>query len=241
MARQDYMTIAVPKLTQDIFRDFITAKELTVKEALSDMLDIYMMATDQELYSELKANRLNLEGAKLMVADRDSHATNSDSLFMRLGWSHTNEGQALNGRDTIKLYIENIKQNGHTWFSTDSLHSGMAKAKVDYYTEIINSGVQLKMYFALNDDITHNDIAYSADVIEIKSDPIDRKAPCNEKEYPKEFRGELANIWINIENIQEETKIRAKEMSIVSTGNCLEDVIIRGQYCFGYIKKSKTL
>jgi len=237
MARQDYMTIAVPKSTQDTFRDFIVAKELTVKEALSDMLDIYMMATDQELYLELKANRLNLEGAKLMVADRDSKATSSDSLFMRLGWSSDNDGHSFNGRDTIGLYIENIKQNGHTWFSTDSLHNGMAKSKVEYYTEIINSGVQLKIYFALNDEKTHNDISYSADVIEIKSNALDRKAPCSETEYPVEFKGEMANIWIDIENLQEETKLTASDMIVVSTGNNLKEVITRGQYIFGYIKK----
>lgn len=44
MARQDYMTIAVQKSTQEIFRKFVEIKGLTVKEALSDVLEMYMIA-----------------------------------------------------------------------------------------------------------------------------------------------------------------------------------------------------
>ncbi|MCI1958493.1 MAG: hypothetical protein LKJ25_02585, partial [Clostridia bacterium] len=64
MARQDYMTIGVPKSTQDVFREFIDVKGVTVKDALSDMMDIYMMATDIDLYTELKSKKINVEEAK---------------------------------------------------------------------------------------------------------------------------------------------------------------------------------
>ena len=70
MARQDCMTIAVTKSTQELFRDFIAAKELTVKEALSDMLEIYMMATDMELYTALKSRKIHIEEAKNIIRSK---------------------------------------------------------------------------------------------------------------------------------------------------------------------------
>ena len=54
MARQDYMTIAVQKSTQEIFRKFVDIKGFTVKEALSDVLEMYMIAQDAQLYMTLK-------------------------------------------------------------------------------------------------------------------------------------------------------------------------------------------
>ena len=72
MARQDYMTIAVPKSVQEMFRKFVAIKELTVKEALSDMLEMYMLAEDPELYLELKKKRLHVEESRNMIADRKS-------------------------------------------------------------------------------------------------------------------------------------------------------------------------
>ena len=78
MARQDYMTIAVPKSTQELFRDFISVKELTVKEALSDMLEIYMMATDMELYTALKSKKLHVEEARNMILDGNSEVSRNN-------------------------------------------------------------------------------------------------------------------------------------------------------------------
>lgn len=61
MARQDYMTIAVQKSTQEVFRKFVDIKGFTVKEALSDVLEMYMIAQDAELYMTLKKDCLNIE------------------------------------------------------------------------------------------------------------------------------------------------------------------------------------
>lgn len=82
MARQDYMTIAVQRSIQEIFRKFIEIKEVTVKEALSDMLEMYMLATDIDLYMELKKESLNVEEIRNMILDRNSDVSKNDCLFM---------------------------------------------------------------------------------------------------------------------------------------------------------------
>lgn len=135
MARQDYMTIAVQKSTQEIFRKFVEVKDLTVKEALSDVLE---------------------------------------------------------------------------------------------------------MYFAMNQDNIDNDIAYVADVEEIISYTQPTVAPCKEHEYPEEWAGGKNNIWIKIRNLKEESNLKANDFVIVSTGNSLKEVIQKGQYIFGYIRRKKN-
>ncbi|MDO9529281.1 MAG: hypothetical protein Q7J27_08985 [Syntrophales bacterium] len=53
------------------------------------MLEMYMLAKDEDLYLQLKRKYLNVEGVKQMLQDRDStDSLNNDELFifMKLGW-----------------------------------------------------------------------------------------------------------------------------------------------------------
>lgn len=236
MARQDYMTIAVQRSTQEIFRKFVEQKGLTVKEALSDMLELYMLATDAELYMELKGENLNVEAIRNMILDRNSLASKNDCLFMKLGYSKTKSGDTIGGRDTIAAYMRNCNKNGYTWYSTNSLKSGMNDEKVKKYNEMAKAG-HLKIYFAMNQDNIDNDIAYVADVDEIVSFSQPAKAPCEDYEYPEEWICCKNNIWIKIHNLKEEKDVKAEDFVVVSTGNGLKDVIKRGQYIFGYIRR----
>ena len=236
MARQDYMTIAVQRSVQEIFRKFIEVKEITVKEALSDMIEMYMIATDADLYFKLKKENLHIEEARNMVLDRDSKVSKNDSLFMKLGYSTTNDDEVIGGRETMETYIRNCERNGYTWYSTNSLKSGMKEEKVIKYNELAKAGL-LKIYYAMNQDDIDNDIAYVADVDEIVSFAQPTEAPCEEDEYPEEWTGCKNNIWIKIHNLKRETRITAEDFIVVSTGNCLKDVITKGQYIFGYIRR----
>lgn len=234
MARQDYMTIAVQRSTQEIFRKFTEIKEVTVKEALSDMLEIYMMATDAELYMELKMENLNVEKARNMVLERNSKVSKNNSLFMKLGYAITNDGRQLGGHETMEAYIRNCDENEYTWYSTNSLSTGMNDEKVREYNELAQSS-HLKIYFAMNQDDIDNDIAYVANVDEIVSYPHPTKAPCENYEYPEEWTGTKNNIWIKIHGLKRDESLSADDFVVVSTGNNLKDVIRKGQYIFGYI------
>ena len=234
MARQDYMTIAVQKSTQEVFRRFVEIKGLTVKEALSDVLEMYMLAQDAELYLTLKKDYLGVEEARNMILDRNEKVSKNDALFMKLGYSETNDGDVLGGHGTIEAYMRNCVSNGYTWYSTNSLSSGMNKEKVKKYNELAEAGY-LKIYFAMNQDDVDNDIAYVADVEEIISYAQPTNAPCEDYEYPEEWSGAKNNIWIKIKNLQKEEELSANDFVVASTGNGLKEVIQKGQYIFGYI------
>lgn len=234
MARQDYMTIAVQKSTQAIFRKFIEIKGFTVKEALSDVLEMYMIAQDAELYMELKKENLCVEEARNMVLDRNKKVSKNDALFMKLGYSETNDGEILSGHGTMEAYLRNCEKNGYTWYSTNSLKSGMNDEKVRKYNTLAEAGY-LKIYFAMNQDDIDNDIAYVADVEEIISYPQPTVAPCKDYEYPLEWTGTKNNIWIKIKNLARDDSLSADDFVVASTGNNLKEVIKKGQYIFGYI------
>lgn len=93
------------------------------------MLDIYMMATDIELYTELKSKRLNVEDAKNMILDRNAIASKNDALFMKLGVSTSADGEIIDGMKTMKIYKEHCDDNGFTWYSTNSLKTGKKDEK----------------------------------------------------------------------------------------------------------------
>jgi len=57
-------------------------------------------------------------------------------------------------------------------------------------------------------------------------------------EYPDKWEGLKYNIWIKISNLKKEEKLSASDFIVSSTGNNLKEVITKGQYIFGYIKRN---
>jgi hypothetical protein len=239
MGRQNYMTIAVADTIQDMFNEFVSIKGVTKTAALNDVLEMYMLAKDEELYLKLKSKYLNVEGVKNMIADRDSKADGStpEFLFMKLGLSTTIQDDDLDGEETIRVYMNDEKNRGYSWFSTQSLFYGMSQERVKYYNNKIAEGKKIKILFAVNNENFDNDIAYSADVLEIFSakSPVD----CPDDGLPTEFDGAKARIWIKLANIEEETEINASMMRITSTGRDLKQTISNSQYHFGYVSFKK--
>ena len=235
MGRQNYMTITVADTIQDMFNEFVTIKGITKTAALNDVVEMYMLAKDEELYLNLKKKYLNVEGVKNMIADRDSKIDDSipEYLFMKLGISATNEGDELDGEETVRVYMNDEKIRGFTWFSTQSLFYGMSQDRVKYYNNQIAAGKKVKILFAVNNENFDNDIAFSADVLEVFSAKL--PVECPEEGLPVEFDGEKARIWIKLVNIQDETKINASMMQITSTGRDLKQTISNSQYHFGYV------
>lgn len=235
MGRQNYMTITVAETIQDMFNEFVAIKGVTKTAALNDVVEMYMLAKDEELYFKLKKKYLNVEGVKNMIADRDSKVDGStpEFLFMKLGLSTTTEGDELDGEETIRVYMNDERNRGYSWFSTQSLFYGMSQERVKYYNNKITKGKKIKILFAVNNENFDNDIAFSADVLEIFSakSPID----CPDDGLPAEFDGGNARIWIKLVNIEEETKISASMMKITSTGRDLKQTISNSQYHFGYV------
>lgn len=234
MARQNFMTISVADTIQDMFNEFTNEKKITKTSALNDVIEMYMLAKDEELYFKLKKKYLNVEEVKQMIADRDDISVNNDFIFMKLGISTDINGKFLNGHETMKAYMNDEIKRGFTWFSTQSLYYGMAEKKVNHYKDLMKSDEIVKIIFGIGKSTKKdNDIGYSAVVHDIISEKVPIPAPT--LEYPVEFNGEQARIWIKISNIEPENNINASMLKVRSTGADLKQVISNSQYHFGYV------
>lgn len=236
MGRPGYISIYVDDKTNQMFDKFIKLKGLTKSDALAEMMEIYMLCQDEELYMNLKKEALGLEQAKQAVLARSDNSAVNDFIFMKLGYSFDVEGNQMGGEETIDAHIRNCNENGlgYTWFATDSLTWGMAKKKVAYYNNLVQSGETVQMLFAsgYNDN---NEIAYAADVLEIASNRDTIPCPGEGGTEPEEFAGQKAKIWIKITKIREEHNLKAAMMKVRSTDSNLKQVITTSQFHFGYV------
>lgn len=237
MPRKNYMTINANETVQQMFDEFVSVKQVTKTVALNDMLEMYMIAKDEDLYLKLKRKYLNVEGIKQMLQDRDStEALNNEELFifMKLSYSYDNNNNEYNGVETIQAYISDETIRGYTWFSTQSLYYGMSKKRVDDYNKAIRLGKKVTLLFGIGEKAGgSNDIAYKADVLEILSYKLPTTLPTND--YPSIWHGENARIWIKIQNIKPEATLMASLFKVTSTGADLQHIINNSQYHFGYI------
>lgn len=242
MGRPGYMSLYADERTQQIFDDFVRVKGITKSTALSEMLEIYMLCQDERLYLELKKKTLGVETAKQALLERTDVKAINDYIFMKLGASSDREGNILDGMDTIEAYRRNCEKNGYgyTWFSTESLHFGMAKKKVRYYNSLAESGEEVTILFAVGEEV--NDIKYSAKVLSIASSRDSLPCPGEEGSIPEEFGGEdEAKIWIQITDIREENELKAAMFNVRSTDANLKQVISNSQFHFGYVYIPKKI
>ena len=242
MGRPGYMSLYADERTQQIFDDFVRVKGITKSTALSEMLEIYMLCQDERLYLELKKKALGVETAKQALLERTDVKAINDYIFMKLGASSDREGNILDGMDTMEAYRRNCEKNGYgyTWFSTESLHFGMAKKKVRYYNSLAESGEEVTILFAVGEEV--NDIKYSAKVLSIASSRDSLPCPGEEGSIPEEFGGEdEAKIWIQITDIREENELKAAMFIVRSTDANLKQVISNSQFHFGYVYIPKKI
>lgn len=242
MGRPGYMSLYADERTQQIFDDFVRVKGITKSTALSEMLEIYMLCQDERLYLELKKKALGVETAKQALLERTDVKAINDYIFMKLGASSDREGNILDGMDTMEAYRRNCEKNGYgyTWFSTESLHFGMAKKKVRYYNSLAESGEEVTILFAVGEEV--NDIKYSAKVLNIASSRDSLPCPGEEGSIPEEFGGEdEAKIWIQITDIREENELKAAMFNVRSTDANLKQVISNSQFHFGYVYIPKKI
>ena len=236
MGRPGYLSLYADERTQQIFDEFVKIKGTTKSAALTEMLEIYMLCTDEELYSELKKKYLGVEVAKQALVQRTDTKAINDYIFIKLGTAHDVDGYPLDGKETLEAYMRTCEENGlgYTWFSTQSLHFGMAKKKVSYYNKLIANGETVRLLFAIGGEL--NDIYCSAVVKEIVSDKELSTCPGEAGSVPEEFGDEeKAKIWIKITDIQEETNLKAAMLKVRSTDANLKQVISNSQFHFGYV------
>lgn len=178
MARQGYLSLYADPRTREIFEKFLEIKGISKTAALSDMMNMYMLCTDENLYNELYKKSMGVEKIQQEVLDMKSEAMENDYIIMKLNMATNTNGNEMTGQEVLQAYMKNLQGNGlgYTCFSTQSLHHGMAPKKVAFYNSCAKNGERVRILFAI---AGKNEIAYSADVQEIISnrDPI--PCPCN--------------------------------------------------------------
>ena len=237
MPRQNYLTVSVPDTTQEIFNECIRIKEIPKTAALTDVLEMYMLARDEALYLELKKKYLYSEEVKDMIVSQNEPLGNEENIiFMKLGTKEWG-GRKFDEDQTMQEYLLDCSSRDYTWFSTQSLFFGMSAAKVKYFNDKIRNGKPVTVFFAGNTILGQegiNDIGYAAEVIEVYSqkEPVDCPEP---NAVPVAFRGERARIWLKLKNTRIEPNVRASMLKVTSTGNDLKQVISVGQFHYGYV------
>ena len=233
MARKGYLSVYVDERTEEIFSEFCRIKGIKKAVALSEMLELYMLSQDEELYLNLKKQSYNVDGVSAMILDSINESQRNDYIFMKLGVSSTASGEDIDGKETMQAYIQNLNSNdiGYTWFSTRALASGMSQKKVDYYNNLAETE-PVKVLFAVD-----NEIAYSAKVLQIVSSRDEIICPDEVSGVvPEEFgEAEVGKIWLKLTDIQPEGELKAENFYIPSTGRNLRRTINESQYTFGYV------
>ncbi len=234
MGRPGYLSIYADKRTQKIFDEFTKIKGINKSTALTEMMEVYMLSQDEDLYLQLKKKSLNVEYAKNLILQREDATPLNDYIFMKLGTSYTTTGNELDGEETIQAYIHTIHKLGYAWFSTTSLHTGMDKKKVEYYNKAIKSGEEVKILFAIGMGI--NEVRYSANIQKIVSSRDEILCPGDVAAIPNEYgASETGKIWLKITNLQKENKIKAEMLKFRKGDGNVKSAITNSQFHFGYV------
>ena len=95
MGRPGYLSLYADERTQQIFDEFVKIKGVSKSTALTEMLEIYMLCTDEELYQELLKKSLGVETARQELLRRRDIRQVNDYIFMKLGYSTDQNGDPL--------------------------------------------------------------------------------------------------------------------------------------------------
>jgi len=109
-------------------------------------------------------------------------------IFMRLGRIVTVTGAAVDGDETMDIYMQEIKRSGSAWFATDSLRRGMAQERVAEFTAAVQRKQTVRVYFMVGASSGgSNEIEYVADLLDLKSSSD--RIPSPGPERPEVFDG----------------------------------------------------
>lgn len=236
MARAGYLSIQADEMLKNIFDEFTQIKGITKSVALNQMIEAYMLATDEELYVELKKKALNVEYVKEILENKeDTTPMKNDFIIMKLGNTETlPEFLDLDGNGTINAYIRAIREHGETWFSTSALYWGIKQQRVKFYNAAIARGETVKILFVPGAD--DNEVRYSATIKEIYSSRDEKPCPGNANTIPVEFGpNETAKIWFKLTDLQAENNISVKNLKFRDDDSAVKPALTGSQFHFGYV------
>ena len=159
------------------------------------------------------------------------------SIFTRLSTSF-GFNKKLNGHQIIDVYKTFSDKKGAVWYSTDSLHRGISKNKVEQFLDLIFEGNKIKIFFAISEaGGGENELDYEAEVLDIQTDKEKRYSP-DKNLTPAEWSEDKSKIWLKIKNIKP-SSFKVDDFIVASTQKPLRETIkSNSRYIFGYIIKN---
>lgn len=198
--KQAYITIGLPTETLTILKRFMEVEGLTTKEIFAEIADAYMVARDEELYNQLRAEYLGVERIRDILAKKESNEPEKALLIKPVDYTMAN-GQTMNGREVMEAQIRNAVENGgYTWYSTSALRVGMNEKSLKKYLDLIRTGT-VYAYFVVNDKESKNEIAYRAKIEDIVTSREKIPAPCAENDTRLSVEVNCSGFGLNCRNL----------------------------------------
>lgn len=172
-------------------------------------------------------------GRYRLVKEADTVSIHDVGIFVRLGRKPTVSGQEVNGFETMEIYQRVQVELGVTWFSTNSLSTGMIRERITRFKAALERGETVKVYFMVGiNGGGSNQIEYTATLLDLASDrtPI----PCPEEQHPPEFENS-AKIWLKLADLRRE-QLSAHDFVTDEGRNDLAQAVAQSQFQFGYIR-----
>lgn len=130
MSKEGYLNVTGNPTTLLIFDQFVKQLGITKTAAITDMVEVYMLATDQDLYLKLKRDFLNVDAAKKLMEKRTSNikiaspGESFNALWMRWKNYQSNSGQEYTPDEIFALYVAVIKEFGYALFGLNGPAAG---------------------------------------------------------------------------------------------------------------------
>ena len=144
------------------------------------------------------------------------------------------DGEKIDGEETAELLKGRCDEAGYIWMSVSSLPRGMASKRAARFRRAIQEGQRIRLFICVNNEHYHNEVAYSALIRDIVScgEPV----ACPEKENrPSRFADEKSRLWLKLENMKQETKIKAEDLVAASTGSDVKWLLEHSRMSFAYV------
>lgn len=243
-----YMSISADADVQQIFEKFLTEKKIKKSVALTGFLEIFMIATDEELYLKLKKESLNVEKVKDRIEQEISQNSEGemteisnedwkDGIILRMTPQVVASGDELNEEEILKKYRQVEEEKGFSWISMNgpSRGSGINPKLLDDFCQRLELGEHIPIYFLWN-----SEVQWSADIIEMVSGAVKIECPEDTSAVPVEFRDEENRTWLKIINLKREEEYGIDDLIIAGNGHSVRSVLLNSQLVFGYVHPANT-
>lgn len=207
MAREGYVSVTANPSTLLIFDMF--TKELGIKKtaAMTDMMDAYMMATDQELYLRLKREILRVDATAELLAQRSRNIKVPPAQQFNALWMRWTNFESLVPDEIYNAYVsvmdenKNENKNGYCLLGINgpSAGTGFSAKNEIHLRELLNIQGTVPLLISVSETLEYLALF---DHFECKSEKFQ---PEDINAIPPEFRNketEKYKIWLRLTSLR---------------------------------------